>query len=689
VGTGTRLSRYEEAWEAINRLIRRGGSWSGHERNCFYVQNEQGEFENVSAVCGLDVVEDGRGLAVFDFDRDGDQDLILKSRNAPQVRLWRNDSPRGNSLIELALEGKASNRQAIGARVTVKAGSLTRVKEVCAGCGFLSQNTSALFFGLGKTARVDSLEVRWPSGGAQLFRDVEVNRLYRLREGESRLDGREFFSTAPGRALVSGPTFAAAASSSPAGSSGAQVWLIDPCPLPRLKLADPSGREVKIEALGKAPLLLSFWSPDCPRCRAELDEWSRDRAAASAGGKRSEPELVTVTRLEEGKEQDLAAQAPLAEVAGRLGAPVLLAREESLLALGVLLEEVAHWPRDLPVPTSLLVGPDGKIVKLYRGAVPWTTIAADSAAIPRTGAERLRAALPFAGKYYATVLYRNDFQLGVSYLEAGLEEEALLAFRRSLERRPDQADTVYNLGVIYQRQGRSELAREMYLEALERQPDFVDARANLGVMDAQEGRLDEAAGEFEKVLSVRKDHAESLINLGNVELARGKLEEALRSYAAAAELEPEIPQVQKKLGDAFRRMGDAQHALQAYERATRLAPLDPEAWSNLAVIQAEAGQLETALATCRKALEVDENYASAHNNLGLILQGLGKNKEAIARFRRARELAPELAPTSLNLARALLREGEEEEARAVLKALLKVHPGHPAATDLLRKMGKK
>ena len=115
----------------------------------------------------------------------------------------------------------------------------------------------------------------------------------------------------------------------------------------------------------------------------------------------------------------------------------------------------------------------------------------------------------------------------------------------------------------------------------------------------------------------------------------------------------------------------------------------PEAWSNLAVIQAESGELEKAVEACKKALEVDEQYASAHNNLGLILQGLGKHKEAIAHFRRARDLAPELPATYLNLARALLREGEETEARAVLKALLKNQPGHPGATEMLRKMGKK
>ena len=93
-GVKSRLSRYEGAWEAINRLIRAGGAWSGFERSCFFAGNGSEGFVNQSAVSGLDYLEDGRGLAVWDYDRDGDPDLLVKNRNAPQVRILRNDSDR-------------------------------------------------------------------------------------------------------------------------------------------------------------------------------------------------------------------------------------------------------------------------------------------------------------------------------------------------------------------------------------------------------------------------------------------------------------------------------------------------------------------------------------------------------------------------------------------------------------------
>ncbi|MBI4600859.1 MAG: tetratricopeptide repeat protein [Planctomycetes bacterium] len=683
-GIGTHLSRYEEAWEAINRLIRRGGSWSGHERNCFFVQDASGRFHNASAVHGLDAMEDGRGVAIVDFDRDGDQDIVLKSRNAPQVRIWRNDHARDLSRIQVKLEGTASNRDAVGARLTVEAGGLRRVKEVCAGGGFLSQGSLVLHVGLGRAAAVDRLEVRWPSGRVQEHRGLAVNRRYRIREGDPapRAEGFEAPSPRDGAKLAA-PR--AGASAAPGGERAACApapsgfWLIDPAPLPPLDLEDLAGRKLSLESFRGRPLLLALWSPECARCLAELEEWSREGAGDRATGDRvaGGPAVVAAT---------LAGRDAAAEVGRRFRVPIALLSQEAGLALGVLLEDAAHWPRDVPVPSGVLADASGLAVRLYRGPVSWKAIAADAASIPAAGAARLRAALPFHGKYYATELRRNDFQLGVSYLEAGLEAHALLAFERALERRPDQPDALYNVGVILSRRGDAEGARRGYEAALELEPDFADARANLGVILAQAGRLDDAAGELARVLELRPDHAEALINLGNVELARGRPEEALRVYARAETIEPEIPQIQKKIGDAFRRLGEGEGARRAYARATRLAPRDPEAWSNLAVLEAEAGNLEEALGYCGRALEIDPGYASAHNNAGLILEAQGKHDEAVTRFRRAMGLAPDLPAPYLNLARALARRGEEREARAVLKRLLDVHPDHAGAAELLRRL---
>jgi tetratricopeptide (TPR) repeat protein len=676
-GLSTGLSKYEEAWEAINRLIRRGGSWSGHERDCFFVQGEKGKFHNVSAVYGLDAIEDGRGLAVLDLDRDGDQDLCLKSRTAPQLRLWRNDLGGQGARITFELAGTTSNRGAVGARVTVRAGGTTRVKEVCAGSGFLSQSSPRLHFGLGGAARVDEVRVRWPSGGVQSFRDLAVNRAYSLREGEEKLAVRSF--EPPSRHGAPAVTFEPPAAA-PAPGGTIEMWLIEPCPLPDLAVTGADGGRLALDRFRGRPLLLHLWSPECPRCLTGLEEWARDRGA---GGRGDDLRVLGLTRREEAG----TGVARAVEAAARSGLETAFLDDESLLALGVLIEDIAHWPRDLPVPSSLLLDADGRIVKLHRGPVALEKAAADARAIPSTPEARLARALPFPGKYHSTDLVREAFQLGVSYLELGLEQHAARAFERSLVRRPRQADAIYNLGFIRAREGDVQGAAALYARALEEAPDFADARVNLGVLLAREGRLDAAAEEFERVLALRADHVEALMNLGNVELSRGRHAEAIRAFSRAAAADPALAHARKRLGDACRRAGDVEGARKAYEEATALDPGDAEAWSNLGVILAEGGKLEEALAACEKGIAADPKHASSRNNAGLILQGLGRAEEAVERFRKAIDLAPDLPAPRLNLARALLRAGDPGGARKALEGLLERHPGHPAALELLKRVG--
>jgi tetratricopeptide (TPR) repeat protein len=669
-GTGTHLSRYEEAWEAINRLIRRGGSWSGHERNCFFVQGPSGRFENASAVHGLDAPEDGRGLAILDFDRDGDPDMIVKNRNAPQLRLWRNDFTSPGNRIQVHLRGGGQNLFAVGAQVTIAAGGRTRVKEVCAGSGFLSQSSPVLHFGLGAATRVERLEVRWPSGKRTRHQDLPVNRRYVVAEDGAAPVIQEF---ARGRELPGAPT-----PQEPQPQRAAvSFWLVDPTPLPPLTLRDAHGAPVSLaDVPASRPRLISFWDADCPRCEAETAEWTLTAGGSAAA---TGPFVVLLSTARQGTPPDGARLA-------RSPFPRAFIGEADALALGILLEEIGHWPREIPVPASLLLDGGGRIVKVYRGAASWSQIAADASALPATEEERLRRAVPFAGRYHATELHRNDFQLGVSYLEAGLADHALAAFERTLSRQPDQPDAHYNIGVILQRRGDPAGARARYLEALELQPDFVDARANLGVIAAEAGRFDEAAAELEHVLELRPDHTEALIDLGNVELARGRPGAAIEVYSRAIAQEPQLVPARKKLGDALRRLGDTENARRAYEEAVRLAPRDAEAWSNLGVLHAEIGQLEAALRHCDRAIELDPAYAPAQNNAGLILEGLGRPEEALRRFERAIEIQPGLAPPYLNLARRLLRQGEEQRARKVLDRLLEVHPGHAGAQELLRRL---
>jgi hypothetical protein len=126
----------------------------------------------------------GRGLAVGDIDNDGDPDLLLMSAGEPPV-LLRNDGGNRNNWLGLKLVGSKSNRDAVGARVTIKVGAARRVKQVLGGTSYLSASDARLLWGLGAAAKVDEVEVRWPSGALTKLKDVAANRYLVVREEES------------------------------------------------------------------------------------------------------------------------------------------------------------------------------------------------------------------------------------------------------------------------------------------------------------------------------------------------------------------------------------------------------------------------------------------------------------------------------------------------------------------------
>ncbi len=135
------------------------------ERNFMFRNQGDGVFEEIGLQLGeaLAVENVVRGTSAADYDQDGDEDILVNvSGDAPQ--LLRNDGGNRNAWLALQLVGRESNRSAVGARVTVRAGGRTLIKEVKAGVSFLSQGGLELIFGLGEAAGAENVQIRWPTG---------------------------------------------------------------------------------------------------------------------------------------------------------------------------------------------------------------------------------------------------------------------------------------------------------------------------------------------------------------------------------------------------------------------------------------------------------------------------------------------------------------------------------------------
>jgi hypothetical protein len=98
----------------------------------------------------LHFTEDHRSFVLADIDHDGRLEIILKNRNAPQLRILHNVMKELGQSIAFRLQGHKSNRDAIGASITIEAGTLRQTKYLQAGSGFIAQHTKEIFFGVGK-----------------------------------------------------------------------------------------------------------------------------------------------------------------------------------------------------------------------------------------------------------------------------------------------------------------------------------------------------------------------------------------------------------------------------------------------------------------------------------------------------------------------------------------------------------
>jgi tetratricopeptide (TPR) repeat protein len=160
------------------------------EPNRFFHNNGNGTFSDLTRYVGFARPGNkGHGVAFVDIDNDGDLDIFAQlgghyPGDHAYNAFYRNLKGNQNNWLEVDLRGVKSNRFAVGAQLTVKAGGLLVYREVKGSEGFGATSPYRQHFGLGKHAKIDSLEIRWPSGVKQTFRDLDVNHIIAVREDE-------------------------------------------------------------------------------------------------------------------------------------------------------------------------------------------------------------------------------------------------------------------------------------------------------------------------------------------------------------------------------------------------------------------------------------------------------------------------------------------------------------------------
>jgi enediyne biosynthesis protein E4 len=156
--------------------------------NSLFHNEGNGKFTEVGKTSGSGFATPyaARGVAFADFDNDGFVDLVVANNGDPPL-LLHNSGGNGNHFLNFKLVGTKSNRDAMGARIRVVAGTTSQIREIAGGGSYLSQSDLRANFGLGKARTASSVEVRWPSGQKQIFRNVDADQFYLIEEGKDQL----------------------------------------------------------------------------------------------------------------------------------------------------------------------------------------------------------------------------------------------------------------------------------------------------------------------------------------------------------------------------------------------------------------------------------------------------------------------------------------------------------------------
>jgi tetratricopeptide (TPR) repeat protein len=607
---------YLDSFSTLAQRIREGNSFSGNERNCAFLNRRDGSFVDMSYALGLDHPDDSRGIAITDFDGDGDPDICMTNRTAPRLRLLRNDLSAGNRWLSLRLEGDPSRkcpRDAIGARVEVAIGDRKIHRTVIAGDGFLSQSGKRLFFGLGREGNIQSVSVRWPAGVTERFRGIFPGGSFVLKQGSGVALKPE--------SVVIPVAFPSGEPQLPAASDMRRIRLSQPLKLPSsIEFTGLDGNSVALGNLtADSPVLINLWATWCAPCLVELAEFGQEAEVLEEAGIRVI--ALCVDGLGEGKRPDgqklraLLRKAGFSGMAGYAGKSLVDKLDQLLL-------EAVYRHHDLPVPCSFMVDKGGWLTVIYKGRVSVTRVLSDREKLGGGPDIARREGMPFAGIWADKLLATHPVAVSSAYREGGYDDDAreyLMEFLSGHTVVPGQqlgsrealqlADVHFNIGDILSGQGDHRGAVSHFKAAARFNPQSARMRSRQILATAELGNTDLAKDLARKMNNEQPNNPDRLTLLADILVLAGEKGEAINTYNAALKINPRtIPAINSL---AWIHATAAEDRLRDGARAVELAEFlmnapgarhNPDFLMTLAAAHAEAGNVKKASSVAAQAV---------------------------------------------------------------------------------------
>ena len=617
------LRNYGSAWKTVNELTSQGKSWSGHERNCCFLnlgsgQSQSASFADIAGISGFDFADDGRGLTITDWDNDGDLDIWTTNRTAPQLRFLRNDFPQQNQFIGVQLVGSTCNRDAIGARVEVilKDIDLRSVQTVRAGDGFISQSSKRLIFGLGDH-QIENVIVSWPDGSREEFADLAPNQKYVIVQGigHSKSNRRPNSSLA----LKRGTPKTAAITD--------RLRYILPSPYP---LED--GIATMNE--GNSTLLL-LWSPSCSACMKELDELS-DHADAF---KEADISILALQAdAPDGADDSSGHNYPYSTG---------IASDDLLRALQECNDDLFDVKRPLPLPCSFLIDSKHRLCVLYKGTVAPDQVVNDSK-LGFDKTELLWESLPYPGQWQFPpkgIRAGRYIELARKVVRQGHLNKAITLYEKAFEQQPESTLIATELGDLFAKAEKPSDGIAMYRRAVAIDPDHVTSWFKLGTLLVLDKQLPEAKAAYREVLKRRPEDAETHSRLAVVCVMLSDLDSAEQHFREAARQRPSDEGTRNNLAKILLDRRKYQEASKEYFATLKLPKPPMDAAANLSWILATAPNAEDRNAqqalrladTCARATKYKR--ADILDKLAAAQAANGQFQEAVKTASRAKVIA--------------------------------------------------
>ena len=583
---------YDVGWAATNQLIRAGNSFSGRERNCAFLNlGTEQRFANISSTSGLDFIDDGRGLALSDWDHDGRVDLWIMNRTGPRLRFVRNTLETENHSVAIRLAGKNGNGAGIGARVEVilEADSPALIKTVRAGSGYLSQSSKWLHFGLGgeQQSRIKTVKVQWPGGKLESFSGATANGHFILKQGTA--------TATPWQApTVSLESLKANLPDLPASpETPSRVVLLKPAPIPaHLTFTNSSGEEKPLtDRFGEKPVALHLWATWCPNCEKELKEWAASAKDFTDAG--IEVLSICVDEPGDDRKDDLTKAQKFASELG-YSFDVGLANAALIENLNILQRTFIGRQSDLPIPATILIDKSGRASAVYKGPVSTTRLAKDSQICGANSGKILAHAIPYKGQWQTQPKGLVPRSVAVKMIANGMLDDAraylhqLLPLYGGSEEEgslSEAAECQRVLGAIAHEKSEFETAISHYLQSLEIIPDQKPVLSELMRSYIRTGKTREAIEQVEAILALKRNDHENLAQLGKLRQQLGEIEQAISLYRESLAVKFH-PETSSSLANLLRGQGNCAEALKHYAAALEARPNDILTANNYAWILA-------------------------------------------------------------------------------------------------------